>query len=253
MIFQDPNKPDHGWKKPLMALIIVMLIGLVIGVFQKSYGYELPEKFRKWNLGTVNVYYKTDGCNIRTLGLIHRASRKWDVIETDDRGTTTLPIGYDQRVTLYCAETDPVELVRLPPGVSMQTDYLTDSQNGLVLASARSYWLGSSIVDCDIRLHPYFVTNSNVESVVAHEWGHCLGIDHSNNWDATMFYAPPIRSTLHADDLLAACELYQVCKLMDAEGNLAIRPIEYNNEWWYGYLPKGGVWPDDVVASRMDK
>ena len=250
MIFQDPNKKDYGWKKPILALIIVMLIGF--GIFQKVYGYELPDQFRKWNISTVNVYYKTDGCNILTLGLIHRASRKWGVLQTDDRGTTTLPIGYDQRVTLYCAEVDPMEIVRLPPGVSMQTDYLTDSQNNFVVASARSYWLGSSIVDCDIRLHPIFVNNSNVESVVAHEWGHCLGIDHSNNWDATMYYAAPSRATLHADDLLAACELYKVCKLMDSEGNLAIQPIEHNNECWYGYLPNKGIWPDDVVASRCD-
>ncbi len=76
------------------------------------------------------------------------------------------------------------------------------------------------ILDADIEINHannFFTINDMVveydlESVLTHEFGHLIGIDHSPDYDATMFAGYEVGSiegrTLEEDDILAACEVY---------------------------------------------
>ncbi len=76
------------------------------------------------------------------------------------------------------------------------------------------------ILDADIEInHAYnhFTINDmeidyDLESVLTHEVGHFIGLDHSQDFAATMFagYEPGTieQRTLEEDDILAACEVY---------------------------------------------
>lgn len=136
----------------------------------------------------------------------------------------------------------------------MRTYQVASSIDNLVLGSAHTYWIGDSMVDADIRLHPSRVDEVNVEEVMIHEFGHGIGISHSS-YALSMMHWIILKSqpTLHADDLLAACELYGKCSpMMDDEGTLGISKIEHEDKCFYGYLPSRGVWPDDVQVSESE-
>jgi hypothetical protein len=76
------------------------------------------------------------------------------------------------------------------------------------------------ILDADIEVNHannHFTINDDVvdydlESVLTHEIGHFIGIDHTPDFTATMYagYEPGTieQRTLEADDVLAACEIY---------------------------------------------
>jgi len=224
---------DYGWKKPTAALIIVMLIGMAID----AYGYEIAD--RKWKGSSFPVYVM-DGCPFPTDGLWIRAAHKWDVVGVVEKGKND-SVGYDSRSTLYCSETDPVEISALPPGIQVSVDYLTD-KSFTIIASARSYFIDGAMVDVDIRLHPFYVGAWNVEEVMLHEFAHGLGINHSEIPEAIMHYIIPNRPTLHVDDYLAACELYGRCRSMDTMGNISVKNIEYDDECLDVIIPWGWDW-----------
>jgi hypothetical protein len=75
------------------------------------------------------------------------------------------------------------------------------------------------IFDADAHYNPKYTWSTtgslsaiDVQSVVTHEIGHQLGLDHSNDQNATMFYATGNGDTsqrsLAADDLAGLCHLY---------------------------------------------
>ena len=245
------KKPIGKVKAGQIATLVFIVVCVLIFMAEKAMAYELSESGRKWMQDSVEVYTQP-GCAIKTNGLLYRASRKYNVLDVTDGGINNF-VGYDGMVTLYCAESDPTELVWLPEGVNMKTYDVHDETGKLVLGSARSYWNNEGrMLDCDIRLHPIWVSDRNVEGVAAHEFGHCVGLDHSSDPLATMFSAVPDRDTLHADDHLAICELYGECRMWDDQLNLIIPPTETEQGCFYGYLPSGKVWPDDVVATPCD-
>ena len=244
MIFQDKNKRPNPW-----GAVWGLLIVLALAFAYEVYGYELPDRFRKWNVDSIEVYYNDEGCTVRIDGLWRRAAHKWGVIDVIDGGGSS--VEYDHKPTLWCGYKDQA-LLNVPSNVEIRIDYVRSSQDNLVLGTAHSYWISGSMVDCDIRLHPYFVNEENVEETMLHEFGHCLGIAHSDNRDAIMHYSLRDGAYLHADDLLAACDLYGVCPMWDTHINLAIPKTYIGDTCYYGYLVAGGIWPNDIEAVECD-
>ena len=94
------------------------------------------------------------------------------------------------------------------------------------------------ILDADIEINHannLFTINDmtveyDLESVLTHELGHLIGIDHTPDFDATMFagYEPGSidQRTLEEDDILAACEAYPASRKAtcapDPRGGLGI-------------------------------
>ena len=231
-----------------MLLLAILTLGFLF--WSVAFAYELPDRFRKFTSPSIDVYYQSSSCSISTSGLWKRASEKWGVVETVNRGELN-NVSYDGRPTIYCATVDPNAIVSLPPGVELTISYLMSEDNNLVMASAHQYWKSGAMVDCDIRLHPVFVNDDNVDTSVLHEAGHCLGIAHSDNPDATMYFAAP-DDTLHADDLLAICELYNTCVQWDEDFNMLIEPFEYQGTCFYGYMPAGKEWPIESEITECD-
>lgn len=76
------------------------------------------------------------------------------------------------------------------------------------------------LVDADIELnsqvHTFTITETNVladvSNTIAHEAGHMLGLDHSSETEATMYYEAPDREIkkrdLHPDDIAGVCTMY---------------------------------------------
>lgn len=82
--------------------------------------------------------------------------------------------------------------------------------------------------DADIAFNPnktFSIDNTpdtiDVESVMTHEVGHLLGLDHSATFDATMFFATGpnelYRRSLHDDDIQGACAIYPNGRPTDPE------------------------------------
>jgi hypothetical protein len=77
------------------------------------------------------------------------------------------------------------------------------------------------MTDADLLINDDFVWSdatppisgiADIQSVVAHEWGHAIGLDHVTTARATMFYSFPLGAiyfrTLHPDDEAAVASIY---------------------------------------------
>jgi hypothetical protein len=102
------------------------------------------------------------------------------------------------------------------------------------------------IIDFDIWLNTEVITPENIDKILKHEVLHGLGISHSNNPDALMYFKPT-RSKMHADDLAALSILYEIFEdSVDGDFNLFVHKLSLGGERYYGILLFGGIWPDDI-------
>ena len=117
-----------------------------------------------------------------------------------------------------------------------------------------------SMYDADISFNPnkIFSTSNatgttDVESVITHEAGHLLGLDHSLTADATMFYATGpneiFRRSLTADDIQGGCSIYANGKPLPAE--CAVSADCSSFETCNGGLCSGGSGPGSRVYGQV--
>ena len=85
--------------------------------------------------------------------------------------------------------------------------------------STRCYINDNHIVEADINVNIYhpFANNGmpqfyDVQNILTHELGHALGLGHSANTEATMYYSADLGETkkrdLHTDDLNGYWAIY---------------------------------------------
>lgn len=102
-----------------------------------------------------------------------------------------------------------------------QVIYWNSSGSGMsetTLATTYHWRRGAEMLHFDMAFngrHPWSATPSSsqydIQSVALHEFGHALGLEHSEQWSAVMYYSTPIgakRRTLQADDVAGAASLY---------------------------------------------
>lgn len=191
-------------------------------------------------------YHYMVGCPAYVMPAIEKAFATVSPVAFKNTGIRHA-VGFDYKVTLYCAAEPFSSLQVVPPEIqSEETNFSTEEQT--IGATTRRYWLKSTkeIVDFDIWLNSAVITPQNIHKILNHEILHGLGIRHSENPDALMYYLP-LREDLHVDDLAAVSLLYEICEdQIDEELNLFMHKVPVNGELYYGILPNGGRWPDDV-------
>jgi hypothetical protein len=110
--------------------------------------------------------------------------------------------------------------------------------SGSTIAVTYSWWYGSTLVDSDIIFYDggfHFFTGTSgcggsnaayIEDIAAHEFGHALGLNHSDVADATMragySTCSQTQRTLAADDIAGAKYLYPTTTLVDTAPTVSI-------------------------------
>lgn len=191
-------------------------------------------------------YYYLDGCPAFVLPAFEAAFKTVSPVPFQNTGVR-FSVGFDHKVTLYCADAPKDALQEIPSNIqSVDTHFATEEQT--IGATTRRYWIKDSmkIIDFDIWLNLGVITPENIDKILKHEVLHGLGISHSNNPDALMYFKPT-RSKMHADDLAAINLLYEICEdRVDDDFNLFVHKVPVGEESFYGILPFGGIWPKDV-------
>jgi hypothetical protein len=188
------------------------------------------------------TYYVHTSCPESVVEFLPSIVEFMTPVENTYGGITDI-IELDDKTTVYCE--DIQSLVYLPQGIEMDVAHST-------LGTARRYWYKETqaFVDCDVYLNMDRLTEDSLETVMTHEWGHCLGLNHESFRRSIMFpyYLPPISSeTLTIDDLAGINVLYDVCEdIVDEESNHFMHKVPVNDEIFYGVMPVNGTWPRDV-------
>lgn len=220
----------------------MIILNIAICATQNSYGFEFTGE--RWRESI--QYHNKEGCPDYVLTAIDEAFQSVSPMAFKNKGQHD-SLGFDYKVTFYCAYSPYQYLENLPATVALEeTNFTTEEQT--IGATTKRYWLIDSlkIIDFDIWLNLSVINPSNISKILSHEILHGLGIRHSDNPDALMYFLPQ-RSGMHADDLAAISLLYEICEdSIDEDFNYFMHKVRVNEENYYGILPNGGLWPEDV-------
>lgn len=193
------------------AAMALLLLGghpaLAFKVMTDQYGKELrwpslPMPFNIHNAAAPGV------SSTATFQAIRSAYQTWSSVscstfKSQDNGLVNMPAGN---------QNDHVNTHSFPSSWSY-------SQNALGV-TLTIYTPGTGkILDADVQYNPYRTWSTtgassaiDIQAVVTHEIGHQLGLDHSSDPNATMYYATGAGNlgprSLHSDDISGLCYLY---------------------------------------------
>lgn len=166
---------------------------------------------------TRRIAYKINGAGTETFGgnppeltaAMRAGIEVWNAQSCSDfefvyEGTTTI------------AGHNPTDRVNV---VAFLDDNWPDTSDAIALTTTTMTARGE-LLDVDVELnsqvHTFSITDTNVmadvENTLAHEAGHMLGLDHTSEAEATMYYEAPDREIkkrdLHPDDIAGLCTVY---------------------------------------------
>lgn len=146
-------------------------------------------------------------------------------------------IGYDEMPTIFCDPDDTrlgtSDLSHLPDGIQVtEYDIKSEVNNAVTLASARVYSSYSgAIMDADIWIDSDFIHESNINYVLKHEIGHLLGLPHSNDPDALMYWKPTARTWNITDYAMFSMAYTCTSQLDDRMNEFVVH--RYGRDWLY--------------------
>ncbi|MBS4095590.1 MAG: matrixin family metalloprotease [Sulfuricella sp.] len=188
-------------KKAWIGIMLGALLGAGSGVSVAGGQFEyvvFGMGGSRWDGGVMKWYYNPQGTpsGISTgdaVAVLQKAAAKWSNgcnFQFQYQGTTTTPTWV----------TDGINVVGWQSGLS---------ESG----TTNSAYSDLRIREADIRFNSATVTSlASLEAVATHEFGHALGLDHSNVADSIMYANPYHSSTdqlvLKSDDITACQALY---------------------------------------------
>ncbi len=228
-----------------LLLCIAAMVGDALDVIPDSSGFEIGGE--RW--GSTVTYYTRPGCPSYVTDAFEPVISRITPIEYNYGGFNST-VGFDNNVTIYCASEQVQAQVYVPDDVGSDIFFLTDEQ-GSAAGSARRYWSKSSkeMLDCDIWLNEERIDQDNIEIVLGHEWGHCLGLKHENQVMSLMnsFLQLILSPEPTIDDKAGLNILYDLCvDELDVGNNHFMHKVPVNGEFYYGIMPANGMWPYDV-------
>jgi hypothetical protein len=222
------------------SAIILLLAGWLAllaphaAAYQRAAVANAPDRYLYWQIRTLHFSINNQGSRDlpihETVGAVKRSFFTWaspsctdiffDYDGLDPAVKTNLTMGQsegpDNKNLLVWHESWP------PAGV---TDGSVTSEMPAVTTIIYSTENGI-IVDADIDFnnHDFYWTTTNdttkvetdIENILTHEIGHLLGLDHSQDKEATMYDSTHkgelSKRSLHADDVLGLCVIYPYAK-----------------------------------------
>lgn len=106
-------------------------------------------------------------------------------------------------------------------------------------ALTQTWWAGSSLIDADVVMNlSQSWSTTEVEAIMTHEWGHALGLAHSEVAASVMFASPyhsvTYMRTLRGDDANGCAALYGVAATADSN-----RAFNWAESVYSAYLSSG--------------
>lgn len=224
---------EMSWHSMGKILSIVCLLFISTGAF----GAELSIPYKKWDRPEVLYFVDKPSCPKLVLdqfpSILEEPSRFIKFLDGGMRRT----IGYDGMPTIFCDKESTrlgsSSLVAIPDNIVV-TEYnvLSETRQPVVLATTRVYSsLSGSIIDADIWIDTDYIHESNIKFVLRHELGHLLGLPHSENEDALMYWKPT-RETWHITDYATLSLAYNCVSQLDSEMNEYVLH-SYGKDWLY--------------------
>ena len=171
-----------------------------VGGGDGKFEYVLFDSGARWQNGVMEWWYNDTGrpaslTKDEVISALQRAAQKWHNgcgVQLSYKGTTATPTYERDRTNV----------------VGWQSDFVATGET-------QSYFSAQRISEADIRLNssPDQINNLTLlEAVATHEFGHALGLDHSNQPDSIMFadpyHASDFQLSLKGDDIKGCIALY---------------------------------------------
>jgi hypothetical protein len=238
MIFQDKDNPDYGWRKPTAAFILICLFGMWA---DSAWAIE-PGK-RKWNTPQVGFYMQPD-CSVEIQEFVDEAlqtlseltNKTFEIAGSQPEGSYE----QDGKNTFGCAPTSPYtgsSLMYLPEGLEYIDEDLMSEDEHFVLGTTRSWYFTSSgfLAETDIWVSSIWA-NIWGRQVVNHEFGHAVGLQHSEYGETLM--APSGGAEYYTVEEFAKLGImYDNCDTrMDEGNNMYIADLHARGGNYYAFL-----------------
>lgn len=208
-----------------MKGVLYAVLGIVLAFSIVNLVHAAEYNGEHWQ--STYLWYVDASCPAFVKNSVEEQLAKHSPVATQYVTVWNRGISQDSANVIYCGYSDVQETqVQLPLPYG-----LTSSVSETVAGRARWYHLTATqeIVECDVWLSSMYTNEDTVDRYVLHEvLGHCMGLRHSSEKDAVMYYAPRATS-FHIDDYAGLTELYRLCRdsaFVDYKGNLYLARLD---------------------------
>lgn len=248
----NPEEVRKARKAWVIGMILATLIWGLMNHQAEAYEYD----GEKWDLNDEFDYFMDPGCPDFLKLFFRPTVEKMSPIEIDRRGEITGYWGRDGMNRVFCGDEPPGEPLQLSwatPGLWYKSEDIEGSVGEAILGRA-GWWYNNQkrIIECDMWFNSDRLTLFNVLLLIKHEYGHCLGLQHSESITSVMYRTALVRD-LSADDWAGIYSLYNICETKQDKQLNTFIPVAEHPETGVllsGILDEGGVWPYDVYEIR---
>jgi hypothetical protein len=191
----------------IQAIAAVAAVGTLIAIPESGHAYAT---YASWSARSVPYYVNPANMDVPSssaLAAVQTAAAVWG-----NQGGANISFQYAGQANDTATSNDGRNVV-----------LFRNASNGAALATTYSWWSGSTLTDADIVVwdatYQYYTGTTGctgggayIEDVLAHEFGHALGLAHSSVGDATMYpsyyYCSTDVRTLAQDDIDGIQSLY---------------------------------------------